>query len=392
MTASSWQIVHGRVLTADGALVETDLQIEGDRIAGVGGAGSGPVLDAGGALVLPGLVDLHGDAFERQMMPRPGVGFALELALLDSDRQLTANGITTAYHAVTCSWEPGLRSRANAAALLEGVATLRPRLACDTRIHLRHEAYNLDGVPELLDWVERGAVHLIAFNDHTPAMARRLDDPIRLARLAERTGLSSGDFAGLLSAVYARADEIDAATARIAGAARAAGVPLASHDDSSPAVRDRFHALGTVLCEFPLDRATAARAYELGDVVAMGAPNVVRGGSHLNLVSAASLVEAGVCGVLTSDYYYAALAQAPFRLARDGVLSFPAAWKLVSSGPADAVGLSDRGRIAPGMRADIVLVDDRSVGIARPVATIAAGRVVYAEGRLAAAGGFAAAA
>ncbi len=392
MIATSWQIIHGRVLTAAGAIVETDLQIEDGRIEAIGASGKGPALDARGALVLPGVVDLHGDAFERQMMPRPGVAFAAELALLDSDRQLVANGITTAYHAVTCSWEPGLRSRANAAALLHAVAGLRGRLACDTRIHLRHEAFNLDGVAELLGWIEAGAVHLIAFNDHTPAMARHLGDPMRLAGLAERTGMGAGDFARLLSAVHGRAGEVGPAIGRIADAARAAGVPLASHDDADPATRDGFHALGAAICEFPINLETARRARELGGIVAMGAPNVVRGGSHLNLVSAASLVGAGICGVLTSDYYYAALVQAPFRLAADGIMAFPDAWQLVSSGPADAVGLSDRGRIVPGLRADLVLVDDRSVGLPRPVATIAAGRVVYAEGRLAAAGGFAAAA
>lgn len=392
MTANSWQIVHGRVLTQDGTLVETDLQIEDDRIAGIGAAAAGPAFDARGALVLPGIVDLHGDAFERQMMPRPGVAFATELALVDSDRQLVANGVTTAYHAITCSWEPGLRSRGNAAALIGAVAALRGQLACDTRIHLRHEAYNLDAVPDLLQWIEAGLVHLVAFNDHTPAMARRLGDAPRLAKLAERTGMATDAFGKLLAAVAARGGEVEAATARIAGAARAAGVPMASHDDPTPAVRDGFHVLGARICEFPLNRETAERARAQGDTVIMGAPNVVRGGSHLNLVSAASLVGAGLCGVLTSDYYYAALAQAPFRLAADGVVPFGDAWKLVSTGPADAVGLTDRGRIAPGMRADLVLVDDRQAGFARPVASIVAGRVVHAQGRLAATGGFAAAA
>lgn len=390
MSTNTWQIVRGRVLAADGTIVEGELSVAGDRIAGVG-AGGGPALDAGGALVLPGIVDLHGDAFERQMMPRPGVAFATELALLDSDRQLVANGITTAFHAVTSSWEPGLRSLANADQLIGRVGELRHRLACDTRIHLRHEAYNLDGEQPLVDWLGSGRVSLVAFNDHTPAMLRRLGDTDRMARWAERTGLATEAFTKLLAAVGARSGEVAGSVARIASAASAAGIPAASHDDSSADVRAAFRALGARICEFPINRETAAAAIAGGDTVAMGAPNVVRGGSHLNLVGAAELVAAGLCSVLMSDYYYPALLQAPFRLAKDGVLPCARAWQLVSAGPAAAAGLSDRGRIAPGQRADLVLVDDRGPGLPRVVATVAGGRVVHAEGRLAS-GGFAAAA
>ncbi|MGE0718433.1 MAG: alpha-D-ribose 1-methylphosphonate 5-triphosphate diphosphatase [Alphaproteobacteria bacterium] len=389
--ARRWTIAGGRVLGADGSLADRDLIVEGDRLAD-DGAPDGPILDARGALVLPGIVDLHGDAFERQMMPRPGVAFAVDLALLDSDRQLVANGVTTAFHAITCSWEPGLRSFGNAEALVRAIAVLRPRLACDTRVHIRHEAFNLDAVDALLDWIAAGSVDLVAFNDHTPAMARNLGQPARLARIAERAGMPADAFARLLSDVHGRADEVEAATHRIAAAAVARGIPLASHDDRTPAMRDAFAALGARLCEFPLSRETAIRAREQGGVVLMGAPNVVRGGSHLNLISAQSMVAEGLCTVLTSDYYYPALAQAPFRLVREGVMALPEAWRLVSANPAAAAGLADRGTLTPGSRADVVLIDEMTGGLPRVVATVAAGRLVYAEGRLGAAGGFAAAA
>ena len=126
-------------------IVETSLQIAGREIAAVGTdhARGSLGLDAKGLLVLPGIVDLHGDAFERQMMPRPGVDFPIDVALIDSDRQAISNGITTVFHATTWSWEPGLRSGDNARALLEAIEALRPQLAADTRFHLRHETYNL---------------------------------------------------------------------------------------------------------------------------------------------------------------------------------------------------------------------------------------------------------
>ncbi len=138
-------IEGGRALLGE-RFIETSLRIAGREIVAVGtddGHGS-PGIDAGGLLVLPGIVDLHGDAFERQMMPRPGVDFPIDVALIDSDRQAISNGITTVFHATTWSWEPGLRSADNARQLLEAIEQLRPQLAADTRFHLRHETYNLD--------------------------------------------------------------------------------------------------------------------------------------------------------------------------------------------------------------------------------------------------------
>ncbi|MGE0724149.1 MAG: alpha-D-ribose 1-methylphosphonate 5-triphosphate diphosphatase [Alphaproteobacteria bacterium] len=384
-----WRIANGRVLTGDG-IRETDLTIEGERIAAVGGSAGAAAIDARGALVLPGIVDLHGDAFERQLMPRPGVTFGVDLALLDSDRQLVANGITTAFHAITCSWEPGLRSLGHARELVAAIGRLAPQLACDTRVHLRHEVFNLDAIEDLLGWIARGEVHLLALNDHTPAMAKHVGEANRLDRIAERCGMGREAFGTLLRGVFARAGEVPAAVARVAAAAVAAGIPVASHDDETPDMRRARHALGARLCEFPFTRETAATAKELGDVVVMGAPNVVRGGSHIKLVAAADMVAAGLCQVLTSDYFYPALAQAPFRLVRDGVADLAAAWPLVSTNPARAVGMDDRGAIAAGLRADIVLIDDRGA-MPRPVATIAGGRLAYADGRLAGAGFLAAA-
>ena len=128
--------------------------------------------DAGGYLVLPGIVDLHGDAFERQLMPRPGVHFAPVSALLETDRQLLANGITTAYHGVTLSWEPGLRSIEAARQFLAALTAARPRLGAGTRLHLRFECFSLDTVEEVVGWIEAGQIDLLAFNEHTNDVAR----------------------------------------------------------------------------------------------------------------------------------------------------------------------------------------------------------------------------
>jgi alpha-D-ribose 1-methylphosphonate 5-triphosphate diphosphatase len=186
-------------------------------------------------------------------------------------------------------------------------------------------------------------------------------------------------FQAMADEVAARAHAVPAALDRIGAAARAAGLPMASHDDHSIAARDGFRARGARICEFPMAEDVAAAAVAAGDFVAMGCPNVVRGGSHLGWASAAAMAEAGVCSVLTSDYYYPAMLRAAFVLAERGVLDLPRAWALIAGNPARAAGLADRGVIEAGKRADMVVVDP---GTCRAVAAVAGGRVAHltAEG------------
>jgi alpha-D-ribose 1-methylphosphonate 5-triphosphate diphosphatase len=168
--------------------------------------------------------------------------------------------------------------------------------------------------------------------------------------------------------------------AALAGMAAAAGVPLLSHDDPDLATRARYRALGARIAEFPLARAVAAEARAQGEHVVMGGPNVLRGGSHKKgNPSAAELAGAGLCSVLTSDYYYPAPLHAAFRLAQEGVLPLERAWDLVAANPAEALGLTDRGAIEVGRRADLLLVDAGAEG-ARPdvVTTLVEGRQAFA--------------
>ena len=373
-------IASRRVLLADGSVEDTTVTVEDGRIAGIGEACRGKEWNVGDAWLLPGIIDLHGDAFERQMMPRPGVHFPTDLALLDTDAQLIANGISTAYHGVTYSWEPGLRGRETTCALKAALAEMKPRLACDTRFHLRHETHNLEAEGEVIDWLADGSVDLLAFNDHTDLILERiLYKGKSTATYTARTGLSHDEFIALLHRVAEGKPEVPASVERLAAAAVANGVALASHDDHTPEMRRRFHAMGCRIAEFPMNTATAETAVTLGDPVICGAPNVVRGGSHLGPdgILAAREVREGRCTILVSDYYYPALTQAPFRLARDGDAAFPQAWALVSTNPARAAGLDDRGAIAEGARADLAVVQDPGVGPVRVTATLVDGAAVY---------------
>ncbi len=364
-------IEGGRVLL-DGVLHETEMLIENGVIGEIGASRPGlRTFDARGLLVMPGIIDLHGDAFERQLQPRPGVEFPVAGALEETERQLLANGITTAFHGITLSWEPGLRGAPMWRAVLDALD--RGRWTCDMRAHLRWEAYNLDALGMALADIAEGRVHLLAFNDHTPAILRRLDDPAKAVKYIERGPLDAAGFRAEAMRVAENRDRIPEARRQIAAAARDAGIAMASHDDDSVVARDVFRGLGARICEFPMAEEVGAAARAAGDFVVMGSPNVVRGGSHLGWASAARLAEAGICDVLCSDYYYPCMAAA-FRLADRGTFDLARAWAPIAENPARAAGLADRGRVAEGLRADLVLLDPRHERVA---ATIARGELAW---------------
>ncbi len=372
------RIVGGRVLLGHG-LEETTLTISADgAIAGVGDdRAADRIIDAAGLHVLPGIIDIHGDAFERQMMPRPGVDISLDIALAESDRQAIANGITTVFHGVTWSWEPGLRSAGNARGILTAIETIRSRLSADTRFHLRHETYNLDAEAEVADWLADRRISAIAFNNHLPSAESAAKRPDKVRQMVERSGMAREDFLKLVTKLHERRDEVPTSIARIAAHANAHDVPVLSHDDESPAQRRWFRTLGSRVSEFPMNVETAQEAADAGDHIVLGAPNVMRGGSHMGWTNASEMVSRGLCSVLASDYYYPAPLMAAFRLVETGVAPIERAWPLVSGSPAAAVGLADRGRIGCGLRADLILVDANERSRPRVVAAIVRGRVAH---------------
>ncbi len=373
---ADWVIAGGRALV-EGRLDRADVALAAGLVAAAA-RGDARRFDATGLLVMPGLVDIHGDAHERQFQPRPGVGVPAALAMRDSAAQLLAAGITTAYLGVTLSWEPGLRGIEAWRATLAAVEEARPAAGVDLRIHCRFEADNLDALDEVLEDIAAGRVHLLAYNDHTPGIVRKLRDPAQASKYAGRAGLPTEDFVALAERAWSRRPEVPAAQVRLAQAAREAGIPMLSHDDATVATREAFRALGAAICEFPMAEGVAAAARAAGEHVVMGAPNVVRGGSHLGWASAAPLAERGLVTVLASDYVWPAMLEAAFTMASRGAMDLGAAWALVSANPAAAAGLADRGRLAPGLRGDVVVLDPEARA---PVATFAAGRLAWLSPR-----------
>jgi alpha-D-ribose 1-methylphosphonate 5-triphosphate diphosphatase len=370
-----WLIEGGSALV-DGAFTDTPVAISNGVFAAAPAAGATRI-DARGLYVLPGIVDIHGDAFEQALLPRPRVPIPPEIALAAVDRQLIANGITTAFHGLTVSWEPGLRSLENARAFVAALAAMRPHLATDTRLHLRWETFAFEAMADVTGWLGAKPTPILAFNDHTTSLVDAAYAPRNLAKRAARTGITADAYRALTEAHWDRRARVPGAIATMAATARAAGATLLGHDETSPGMRASMRALGAVTCEFPMTLETAQAARAAGEHIVLGAPNVMRGGSHNNALDAVAAVADGLCTVLASDYYYPAPLFAAFRLTELGVTDLATAWALVSRNAAEAAGLPDRGEIAPGRRADLILVD-RHGPLPRVVAAFVDGRRVYA--------------
>ena len=336
--------------------------------------------DAAKQLVLPGMIDLHGDAFERQVLPRPGVHFPTDLALLETDRQMIANGITTAFHGITYSWEPGLRGHDNAFELIECIERLRSRLSCDTRIHLRWETYNLRGAPYVEQLLQEHRIDLLAFNDHIEHISAEIaKGGPKVSTYSHRTGLSTPDFLELHRQVVAQASDVPETISRLAQLAFEKGVACASHDDETLEGRAWFNDLNVKISEFPVNSTVAEYSRSMSNPIVLGAPNVVRNGSHCDRLDATSAVASGLCNVLSSDYYYPSMLLSVFLLMERNDMTLPEVWPLVSANAAQAAGLNDRGKIEDGQRADIVIVDDTDSNLPEVTSSFIAGELVYAS-------------
>lgn len=395
------EYIEGASLLLDDRIETGSLRIENGRITGIDTARDGAtVIPARGLLLAPAFVDIHGDAFERQVMPRPGVAVPVQGALLETDRQLAANGIATAYHALTLSWEPGLRSVETGWQIVRALEDLRPRLTADNRIQLRWETFCIEAEP-LIAHVLHGADRpALAFNDHTTSALLHPDVALhdrpfdhvpdypvtdmttpafaaKFTERAKRSHMTTGEFVDLITRIWARRPQVPADIDRIAAMARRAGAPMLSHDDTQVETRDHYRRLGARVAEFPMHDRVFHAARAAGDAIVLGAPNAMRGGSHLGSPSAAEMIARGLCDILASDYYYPAMLGAVARLFADNIAPLPALWKLVAANPALAMGLTDRGRIAPGLRADLVLIDWPDGGTPAPLRTWVAGRAGY---------------
>ncbi len=318
--------------------------------------------DWGKTCLIPGLIELHTDHLEPHYSPRPKVFWDPLSAVLSYDAQIATSGITTVFDSLRAGSD-GDRHTLAGGLLTLGDAIKAARLAGLLRVdhltHLRCEICSDDVLEETEQFMAAHDVHLMSLMDHTPG-ARQFRDEEKLRDYYR--GKSSKSEAEMDTFIVARkrahAHNHDAHRQALLALARTRRVKLASHDDTTVEHVQESQRDGIALAEFPTTVDAARASHEAGITVLMGAPNVVRGGSHSGNVSARDLAELGVLHALSSDYVPASLLQGALGL-RDvpAVGGIPGAIRLVTKAPAEAMGLLDRGEIAVGKRGDLVVAD-----------------------------------
>lgn len=377
-----------RIVLPDGIMERGALRVVDGKIAEII-AGDSPTkgLPLNGLTAIPGIVDLHGDMLERDIQPRPGAMFPVELALYELDKRLAGSAVTTAYAAVGFAWtQNDLRTQEKAIEMIETIAALRHELNVDMRVHARFEVTNLETAPVLQRLVEANVIDLVSVMDHTPGQGQYKNIPKYVDFMTRWLGFDpeqiGADLMNRVSQVMEATTQaprdwsIVAAVTRIA---RARGIVIASHDDDTLEKVDMMADLGVTISEFPVTLEAAQEAKRRGMHIIMGAPNAYRGASTGGNLSAMEAIRAGVVDILASDYFPVALLGAAFKLAEDGVMPLHESMKLVSQYPAQAANLHDRGQIALGKNADIALIESDGNTHPRVRATLRDGHFIYQD-------------
>lgn len=373
---------HGSVRVENGVIVEI-----------VEGTAPLDIPSMAGLTLIPGLIDLHGDMLERDVQPRPNARFPTDIGLIELDKRLAGSGITTAFAAISFAWrKDDIRSQESASELITTINTMRDQLLIDMRVHARFEVTNTQTAPILADLLEQDKIQLVSIMDHTPGQGQYGNIDQYLGFIQKWLGVDVegfGEYKDKVLETIKRNMEATVAkprdwsvVAEVLQVARAHQVPVASHDDDTPEKVAQQAELGVTISEFPVNVVAARAAHDHDMQIIMGAPNAFRGASTSNNLSAMDAIRAGLVDILATDYYPAAMLHTAFKFARTGVMPLHESIKLVSSHPADAMQLTDRGRIEVGRSADLVLVDERT-DVPRVRGTIRQGVPIYWDSHLA---------
>lgn len=354
------RLVNARIVL-DHEVAEGDLAIAGGLIVEGRNAGA-PEIDLDGDYLVPGLIDLHTDNIEHHFHPRPGVSWPSAMAAaLTHDWQILGAGITTVLDSLSIGdYDTAGKRTAMLHNAIGGVEAARAAglLKADHYFHFRCELSDPGLLPIIEAHIGNPYVRLLSMMDHTPGQRQWHDLELyrRFRQKKNNEVWSDEAFAAYMADRLEKQEEfVPKARAIIGKAGRERQIVMASHDDTTIADVEQSHGDGITISEFPTTIEAAKRARELGQRIVMGSPNVVLGGSHSGNVGAMQLADAGLLDVLTSDYVPASLLHAAFVLA-DKTGDLPSAAATVTSAPAALVGMTDRGRIAPGLRADLLRV------------------------------------
>ena len=353
-------LTNARIILEDSIIEGGSVLIENGEITAINSdiVGADKVIDLKGKTLMPGMIDLHCDALEKEVEPRPNVHFPLDFACAQADKRNAAAGITTVYHALSFAHEElGVRNNDFAADIARAVNDWQPHGLVDNRVHCRYEITDETGLPVLKSLIDDNAMHLISMMDHTPGQGQ-FKDMAAYSNYLTQTYKKTADEVNVIverkleaaSSAYFRMEEL-------AQAAHAAGISVASHDDDSLERVETMNNVGADISEFPITLEAAQAANKAGMSTIFGAPNILRGESQSGSMKAIEAIHEGVADCLCADYSPASLIVAIFKIPELSDLDLPSAVRLVTSNPAKAARLDDRGEIAVGKRADLIVVD-----------------------------------
>ena len=365
MASTNSEIVIGnaRIVLADRVIEQGWVVAAQGRIVSIGeGAAPAGSEDAGGDLIMPGLIELHTDALESHFVPRPKVFWDPIAAVISYDAQLATSGITTVLDSLRVWSEEGAEGvDGKAGVLADAIGSARDcgLLRSDHFLHLRCEIPMPTVVREASELAGRPDVRLLSLMDHTPGQRQFRDEgKLRDYYRGKGGGRTDAELDVLFGRRFAYQKAYAATNLReIVALARKHNIPLASHDDTTEenvadAIEERIS-----VAEFPTTMEAARGLHRAGICILMGAPNVVRGGSHSGNIAAVDLAREGLLDILSSDYVPSSLLMGALQLPeRVPSIDLAGAVRTVTKAPAEAVGLDARGEIAPGKRADLIRV------------------------------------
>jgi alpha-D-ribose 1-methylphosphonate 5-triphosphate diphosphatase len=359
-------LTNARIVTRNEVFTGT-LNVRNGQISAMdrGNTGAAGARDCRGSYLIPGLVELHTDNLEKHFSPRPGVVWPSHPAVLTHDAHIVSSGITTVFDALSVGDVVDDSNRLNhLRTLIDALAETRKAgmLRADHLLHLRCEVSFGETLALFEDLVDHPLLQLVSVMDHTPGQRQFVREDKYRQYYQGKHSLSDAEMDTFTrnrkesARLYS-----DRNRKAIVAICQARGIPLASHDDATLAHVVESAEFGMSIAEFPTTLEAAKASHNHGLRVLMGAPNIVRGGSHSGNIAAAELVAAGVLDILSSDYYPASMLDAAFRLAsmEDNNYDLPEAIATVTTTPARCANLPDRGLIEPGKRADLVLVEPK---------------------------------
>jgi alpha-D-ribose 1-methylphosphonate 5-triphosphate diphosphatase len=352
-------LINARIVLEDEVLENASLMISDGEINAINpeSTGDAKIIDLAGKLLMPGMIDLHCDALEKEVEPRPNVFFPLDFACAQADKRNAAAGITTVYHSLSfANDELGVRNNEMAASVARAVHEWHPHGLVDNRVHCRYEITDEFALPILKQLLKEQSMHLVSMMDHTPGQGQFKD----LAAYRDYLTRNYKKTADEVDVIVER--KVEAATGAfermqsLAEAAHTAGISVASHDDDSVERVVTMKGIGADISEFPINMEAAQAAKEAGMATIFGAPNILRGKSQSGSMKAIDAIHEGLADILCADYAPAALIVSVLRVSELTNLGLPAAVRLVTANPAKAAKLHDRGTIEVGKRADLIAV------------------------------------